>query len=72
MHSNRTPLGKPLELPADAPLRVNAVFDSGAPCLDHQVAYTGSVPCTGVLRCSLCLCRWDVTGRYLGRETSAE
>jgi hypothetical protein len=41
------------------------MFDSDKPCLDHQVAYTGSVPCTGVLRCSLCLSCWDEDGKYL-------
>lgn len=69
---NRTPFGKPLELPEHPPLRVNAVFDSDAPCLDHSVAYTGSVPCTGVLRCSLCLSCWDEDGKYLGRKASPE
>lgn len=69
MSGNRTPFGKPLELPDVPPLRVNAMYDPDKPCLDHEVAYTGSVPCTGVLRCSLCLHRWDENGRYLGRET---
>ena len=65
MSGNRTPFGVPLELPTTAPLRVNAMFDRDQPCLDHQVAYTGAVPCTGVLRCSLCLTMWDENGKLL-------
>jgi hypothetical protein len=64
---NRTPLGGlPLAQPDPAPLRVNAVFDPAGPCLEHQVAYTGQVPCTGLLRCALCLCTWNpATGAFL-------
>jgi hypothetical protein len=68
MSGNRTPFGRPIELPDITPLRVNAIFDSESPCLDHQLAYTGSIPCTGVLQCSLCLSRWDDNGEYLGRR----
>lgn len=68
MTCNRTPFGIPLEMPSPSPLRVNAVFDSDMPCLEHQVAYTGNVPCTGVLQCSLCLSEWEPDdGRYLGK-----
>ena len=68
MSNNRTPFGTPLEMPVNPPLRVNVVFNSAEPCLDHATAYTGSIPCTGVLRCSLCGCRWDPdNGKYLGR-----
>jgi hypothetical protein len=64
---NRTPLtGRPLEQPDPAPLRVNAVWNSGQPCTEHQVAYSGGVPCTGALRCTLCLCLWEPgTGAFL-------
>jgi hypothetical protein len=67
MSSNRTPLtGQPLEQPDPPPLRVLAVFDADQPCTEHHAPFTGRMPCTGVLRCSMCLTEWDPdTGRLL-------
>lgn len=67
MASNRTPLtGRPLEQPVPAPLRVLAVFDRDQPCTEHHAPFTGRVPCTGALRCTLCLTSWDPdTGQLL-------
>lgn len=60
MANNRTPLtGRPLEQPEPAPLRADALFDSDQPCIEHHAPFTGRVPCTGVLRCSLCRTEWD-------------
>jgi len=66
--NNRTPFGKPLQMPQPPPLRAYAMYDAGDPCLDHSVAYTGSIPCTGVLRCHLCGCCWNEDGKYLEPE----
>lgn len=65
--SNTTPLtGQPLRQPVPAPLRIGAVFDRDQPCTEHHAPYTGTIPCTGVLRCSLCGTEWDPeTGELL-------
>lgn len=70
MSTNRTPLtGQPLEQPDPAPLRVNAIWDRDKPCTEHHAPYAGRIPCTGVLRCSLCLTEWDpVTGALIKRQ----
>ena len=67
MSGNRTPLtGLPLEQPDPAPLRIRALFDADQPCTEHHAPYSGKIPCTGVLRCSLCETEWDPeTGRLL-------
>lgn len=67
MNSNRTPLtGQPLEQPSPPPLRRFAMFDADQPCTGHHAPFTGRIPCTGVLWCSLCGTRWDPdTGRLL-------
>lgn len=71
MSINKTPFGVQLEMPTETLLRIHAVFDSDQPCLEHQVAYSGSVPCTGALVCYLCGGRWDEDGKYLGRRAAA-
>jgi hypothetical protein len=65
--TNTTPLtGQPLEQPVPAPLRILAVFDKDQPCTEHHAPYTGTIPCTGDLRCSLCGTEWHPeTGRLL-------
>ncbi len=61
-----------LRQPDPAPLRTLAVFDRDQPCIDHAVAYTGSVPCTGALRCYICLTTWDDDGNPRIHPTSAK
>jgi hypothetical protein len=57
----KSPLGVPLETPHDG-------LD-GCPNECEYTPYTGSIPCTGVLRCPYCGNEWcPKTGRYLGRK----
>jgi hypothetical protein len=66
---NRTPLtGVPLEQPEPPPLRKFALYGRDHPCVEHHAHYTGTVPCTGVLRCTFCGTEWDPeTGVLLNR-----
>jgi hypothetical protein len=71
MANNRTPLtGQPLEQPDPAPLRKFALYYRDEPCTEHHAPFTGSIPCTGVLQCSLCGSQWDPdTGKLLRSGT---
>lgn len=65
--SNRTPLtGLPLEQPDPAPRRIHVTWEMDYPCITHFAPYTGTIPCTGVLRCVYCGTEWDPdTGKLL-------
>ena len=67
MANNLTPLtGQPLEQPDPPPLRVWAAFDRDKPCTEHHAPYTGRIPCTGVLKCTLCFTEWNpLTGKLI-------
>lgn len=63
MASSTHPLtGIVLRDPDPAPLRVWAMYDADKPCTKHNVAYTGQIPCTGMLRCYLCGTTWNDDG----------
>lgn len=67
MSNNRTPLtGQPLEQPDPAPHQIFVAWQNNEPCTKHSTAYTGTIPCTGVLRCAFCGTEWDPdTGKLL-------
>jgi hypothetical protein len=67
MANNQTPLtGQPLEQPSPAPLRKWAMYYRDQPCTEHHAPFTGSLPCTGALQCTLCGTRWDPdTGKLI-------
>lgn len=54
--------GITLRQPCPAPLRIRAIWDADKPCLQHAVAYSGSVPCTGAIQCYICETTWDDNG----------
>jgi len=51
--------GAVMDAPYPVPRRVFALWDADQPCEHQAIAYTGTVPCTGAIRCSLCGTEWD-------------
>jgi len=51
--------GVALKQPEEPPRRRFSMWHSHDPCIDHMVAYTGAIPCTGALRCRICGTEWD-------------